>query len=218
MGQWRVIDDGMKFVVAAVAIFAAVAALIFRPPHSTADAVAAKQQPLVPALHVANQVRHIPQIVVYVAGEVERPGVYRFAPEARATDAIDRAGGVKPDGDTVAVNLAAPLHDGDEIAVPKLGAAVPKARHTRTPHPRASRRPHASRSTHAADLAPGSIDINTANESELQALPGIGPALAARIIAFREINGSFDSVDDLADVSGVTPRMIDDITPYAAAR
>jgi competence protein ComEA len=207
----------MKFVVAAVAIVAAIAALIFRPPHS-ADAVSAKPQPLSPVLHVANAVRHVPQIVVYVAGEVERPGVYRFAPEARATDAIDRAGGVKPDADTVAVNLAALLHDGDEIAVPKIGVSVPKARHTRMPHPRASRRPHTSRSTHAADLAPGSIDINSANENALEALPGIGPALAARIIAFREVNGPFDSVEDLADVSGVTPRMIDDITPYAIAR
>jgi competence protein ComEA len=212
----------MKYVIASVAVLAAIAALVFRPPHSQA-VIAASPQSSPFARHFAPAPHRTEQIVVYVAGEVERPGVYRFAPDARATDAIERAGGVKTDADTVAVNLAAPLHDGDEVAVPKIGATAPKARRaTRVPHPRATRRPRTSRNTRATNRATEHtqqpVDINSADENALQTLPGIGPALAARIIAFREMNGPFDSVDDLADVSGVTPRMIDDITPYAIVR
>jgi competence protein ComEA len=205
----------VKFLIAAVAVIAAIAALIFRPPHA-ADAVVARQPS--PLTHRATAIVHrSPQIVVYVAGEVNHPGVYHFAPDARASDAIDRAGGVKSDADAVAVNLAAPLHDGDEIAVPKMGAASQSHR-ARAPRPRASRQPRATRTSHAVQLAAESVDINSADERELQALPGIGPALAARIIAFRETNGPFDSVDDLADISGVTPHIIDAILPYATAR
>jgi competence protein ComEA len=207
----------MKYVIASVVVLAAIVALVFRPPHSQA-VIAASPQSSPFVRHFASTPHRIEQIVVYVAGEVQRPGVYRFAPDARAADAIERAGGIKTDADTVAVNFAAPLHDGDEVAVPKIGVATPKARRTRVPHPRATRRPHISRSARAPERAPQPIDINSADENALQGLPGIGPALAARIIAFREMNGPFDSVDDLADVSGVTPRMIDDITPYAIVR
>jgi len=205
----------MKFAIAAVAIVAALAALIFRPPHPVDAITVQSPSPQQRASRIFRTAT--PSIVVYVAGEVARPGVYRFAAEARATDAIARAGGVKPGADIVAVNLAAPLHDGDEIAVPKEGDA-PRPRHSRTParapRSRTSRQPHVAH----AEPAPQSIDLNAADESELQALPGIGPALAARIVAYRETNGPFASVDELADVSGITPNILDAIIPYATTR
>jgi competence protein ComEA len=206
----------MKFIIAGVAILAAAAALVFRPPHP-ADAVAAHPQPPAHPRHVVAAARPNAQIVVYVAGEVVHPGVYRFASDARTTDAIDRAGGMRPGADPVAVNLAAPLHDGDEIAVPKLGAG-PAPRRSREPRPRATHQTRSAGRAPSVALAPQRVDLNAADERELQTLPGVGPALAARIIAYRETNGPFDSVDELADISGITPHIIDAIIPYATVR
>ncbi|MFN2459763.1 MAG: ComEA family DNA-binding protein [Candidatus Velthaea sp.] len=163
--------------------------------------------------------RSPPPIVVYVAGDVRNPGIYRLSPQARAADALARAGGAKPDADLVAVNLAAPLHDGEEIAVQKIGAVAPRARRSPTAHPRAQRTSHARTARRPpADVSIEIVDLNSADEIELQTLPGIGPALAARIVAYREINGAFASVDELADVSGVTPHLLDAIVPYATVR
>jgi len=82
----------------------------------------------------------------------------------------------------------------------------------RTPSYR-SRKKHSKKKTEpAATMAP--IDVNAASASELAQLPGIGPEMAARLIAFRDANGAFASLDELADVAGMTPRRIDSITPY----
>ncbi|GAC1428936.1 MAG: hypothetical protein NVSMB5_23550 [Candidatus Velthaea sp.] len=210
----------MKFVLAGLAAVAAVAALFIHPPRA-AESVP-PPEPLL-AHRPAAVARVAPHVIVYVAGEVVHPGVYAFTHDARATDALARAGGAKPDADLVSVNLAALLHDGDEIAVPKVGAALPRAR--RSAPPRASRshatrrtprsRPH-QRATTPVDTQP--VDLNSATEAELQQLPGVGPALAARIVAYRESNGAFTAVDELADISGITPNLLDAIVPYATVR
>jgi competence protein ComEA len=151
-----------------------------------------------------------PRVVVYVAGEVNKPGVYAFAPGARAQEALARAGGPKPDADLVAVNLAAALDDGAEIAVPKIGAEPSRGRRARGPRVRAAHAPrrHGRRGRSAPGDAPsGSVDLNAADAAQLETLPGIGPALAERIVEYREINGPFASADELADVSGITPRL-----------
>jgi competence protein ComEA len=161
------------------------------------------------------------RIVVYVAGEVNQPGVYAFAPGARAQEALVRAGGPKADADLVAVNLAAPLDDGAEIAVPKIGAANAGGRRARVPRVRASHKPrgHGRRKRSvSANSTLGSVDLNAADAAELEGLPGIGPALAARIVEYREANGPFTSVDELADVSGVTPHLQDEISDYVVIR
>jgi competence protein ComEA len=161
------------------------------------------------------------RIVVYVAGEVNKPGVYAFASGARAQEALTRAGGAKPDADLVAVNLAARLDDGAEVAVPKIGAAVTRGRRASGPRVRASHQPrrHGRRRNGPADDLPvRSVDLNAADVSQLEMVPGIGPALATRIVEFRETNGPFTSVDELADVSGITPRLQETLADFVVIR
>jgi len=162
---------------------------------------------------------------VYVAGDVVRPGVYALPSDARADAALARAGGAKPDADLVAVNLAAPLADGMEIAVPKIGEARTSERRTAGPRRRRAhvprghgRRRHDAQAAAAGDPGLGSVDLNAAGESELEALPGIGSALAARIVAYRDENGPFSSIDELADVSGITPGLQEAIAPFLVVR
>jgi competence protein ComEA len=167
-----------------------------------------------------------PQAMVYVAGEVARPGVYAVRPDARAKDALALAGGTRPEADLVAVNLAAHLRDGDEIVVPVRGArpAAPARTRGAASHGsgRRAHRPRRSRRHgHArADEPPpaGQVDVNAADADTLATIPGIGPGLAERIVAFRETNGAFASVDELLDVSGITDRRLDAMLPYVTAR
>jgi competence protein ComEA len=163
--------------------------------------------------------------VVDVAGAVARPGVYALAPQARAIDAVTKAGGFTHDADTVAVNLAAHVADGDEIVVPRIGDPAPEAStsaHHRSRH-RATKRSHRGRhrrssegsETTAEGEAPSqSIDLNTADAETLATIPGVGPTLADRIVEFRELNGPFPSVDALADVSGISASRFDAIAAY----
>lgn len=176
-----------------------------------------------------------PQAMVYVAGEVARPGVYRVRSDARAKDALALAGGTRPDADLIAVNLAAHVRDGDEIVVPARGAVLAAAVRGRGPDHRgmrhragqygASRRASGPRrgQRHLGarrDEPPpaGQIDINAADADTLATVPGIGPGLAERIVAFRSSNGAFASVDELLDVSGITDRRLDALLPYVVAR
>jgi competence protein ComEA len=144
------------------------------------------------------------EVVVYVAGEVSHPGVYRLAPGGRAEAALRAAGGATGAADLVAVNLAEPLRDGEEIAVPARGAAERAGRQKR------SARKLRGRKSDAVDP----VSLNTADEEQLRALPGIGASLAARISAFRRLNGPFQSLDDLRDVAGMTDGKLDRIAPY----
>lgn len=160
------------------------------------------------------------RVVVYVAGEVARPGVYELPAGSRAEAAIRAAGGVRSGADPLAVNLAQRLEDGEELAVPVRGATDVSRRgaggggHSgRSRH----RRLHgASGRRHRTQKAPdGPVDLNTADVAALESLPGIGPALAERIVEFRDANGPFASLDDLLDVAGTSPRLIEELQPYA---
>ncbi|MBV8368487.1 MAG: ComEA family DNA-binding protein [Candidatus Eremiobacteraeota bacterium] len=167
--------------------------------------------------------------LVYVAGDVVRPGVYSVGPESRVRDALALAGGSRPDADVVAVNLAAHVRDGDEIVVPVRGAAetLPAARAAhRLGHGRGRRAGGAHRAGHGRhkrsrrDEPPpaAQVDLNSADAETLATIPGIGPGLAERIVAFRTTNGAFASVDELLDVSGITEHRLDAILPYVVAR
>jgi len=131
---------------------------------------------------------------------------------ARAADAVARAGGMTAGADPVGVNLAAPLVDGDEIAVPKVGEKLRKL-HTA----RGTRRRHKSKQA-LSDASMASVDINSADAATLAQLPGIGQRLAERIVEYRRVNGAFASLDELADVAGMTDRRIDAIAPYLVTR
>jgi competence protein ComEA len=155
-------------------------------------------------------------LVVYVAGEVRRAGVYRFPPGSRIDAALAAAGGAAPSADLVAVNLAETLHDGEEVVVPAKGAAVPPAAGRRSIAVARTSKQRRTRGAKRSRKAPpdGPVDVNTADAGQLETLPGIGGRLAERLVAFREANGPFASPEDLLDVNGVSEHLLDEITPY----
>lgn len=146
-------------------------------------------------------------VVVYVAGAVAHPGLYRLPPDARAADALALAGGFLPTADQAGVNLAAHVEDGDEVRVPAQGERIARARGRARSSKRASRR----KRRRTAPAQP--VDLNAASAEQLQTLPGVGATLAQRIVTFREVNGRFGSVDELLDVAGITQRRLDEIAP-----
>jgi competence protein ComEA len=218
-------------IVAIVATAAGCA--VFRAAHPVAPgaAVTVDASPGVSALRASRRAKLDDRnslVVVYVAGAVRHRGIYRLPASARAYDAVDAAGGAMPDADLVAVNLAEPLADGDEVAVPALGREVAPARarshrlgsHDRAHHKKKRHRKRTKVPREEADASGGRssvVELNSADESELETLPGIGPALAQRIVAFREQTGPYASPDDLLDVAGMTPAKLDAIEPYVSA-
>ncbi len=139
-------------------------------------------------------------ILVHVAGEVRRPGVYEFPEGDRVIDAIDAAGGGRGDAALDELNLAAPLTDGSQVLVPGRSAAA-----------RAPVVEGGSTTTGAADATPAKINVNTADPVELEELPGIGEVLSQAIVDYRAENGPFSSVDELEDVSGIGPSILADV-------
>ncbi len=142
------------------------------------------------------------EIVVYVSGAVAAPDVYRLPDGSRVKDAVLAAGGLAVAADLAAVNLAAPLSDAQHIHIPELGA--PSA-------------PAVAAGEGGASGGAGAIDLNSASQSALEELPGIGATLAARIVSYRESNGPFASVEGLREVSGIGDKLYDQIAPLIIA-
>lgn len=130
--------------------------------------------------------------LVQVAGEVGRPGVYRVAPGARVQDAVEQAGGLTSRADPAGVNLVAPVVDGQQVIVPRRGAGGSPA---------------------AAASAPGSpgtkVSLGSATPEQLDAIDGIGPTLARRIVEYRTQRGGFRSVDELRQVDGIGQKRLE---------
>ncbi|CAH0195825.1 ComEA family DNA-binding protein [Microbacterium foliorum] len=128
------------------------------------------------------------ELYVHVLGAVEAPGLYVLDVDSRLVDAIAAAGGTTDAADLAAVNLARVLSDGEQVVVPAIGAA----------------------GTEPGATGPddGLVDLNAADQAALETLPRIGPALAERIIAWREDNGRFQSVDDLLAVPGIGEKLL----------
>jgi competence protein ComEA len=142
--------------------------------------------PSVLAAPVAETVAPHITITVHVAGFVLSPGLVELAQDARVADAVAAAGGLRPGADTSAVNLAAPLRDGEQIVIP--GSSDQGG----LPGPGVS-----------ATDRDGRVRINQANVAELETLPGVGPVLAQRILEFRDEHGPFQTIEDLLDVPGI---------------
>ena len=139
---------------------------------------------------------------VHVAGAVLRPGVVTLDEHARAEDAVKAAGGFADDADPARVNLAAPLADGMQLPIPAQGEAAVVA--PQVPAGLASSSSVSSGgATSAGAGSGGPIDLNRATAADLETLPGIGPALASRIVAHRDAQGLFASPADLLKVSGI---------------
>jgi len=156
-----------------------------------------------------------PDAVVYVAGAVKRPGLYHAGPRDRAADAVSKAGGLMPGADAAGVNLAEHIADGDEVYVPIAGERVARSTSSHGYRPHRRSRSRGRRGSLAVTLLPAkSVDLNTAAQDELAAVPGIGTAIAARIVEMRALDGAFGSIDELLDVAGMTQTRLERARPY----
>lgn len=152
---------------------------------STAPAARVVRRPDVPAM-----------TLVHVAGAVRRPGVYRMGGDSRVIQAVRMAGGPTGRADLSRLNLAAPLADGQQVLIPervRAGAAPANAP--------------------GAGAAAGPVSLSSATAADLEALDGVGPALAARIVAWRDSHGGFSSVDQLDEVPGIGPARMEALRP-----
>jgi competence protein ComEA len=131
--------------------------------------------------------------LVHVAGAVKHPGVYRLHDGDRVKDAVARAGGPRAGADVNAINLAAKVADGQQVVVPRRGAATAGAA-------------DASAGTGAAAQAP--VGLNSATAEQLDTLDGVGPATAQKILDWRREHGGFSSIDDLGEVPGIGPKRL----------
>ena len=138
-------------------------------------------------------------ILVNVVGAVPRPGLYELPLGSRVRDAVNAAGGLLTDADTAAVNLAAPLEDGQQLEIPSLsgnlGGTQPPV--TAAPTPASAATP--------SEL----VNINTATLEELDKLPGIGPTTAQNIVDYRTEHGPFQRIEDLMNVPNIGPATFD---------
>ncbi len=153
-----------------------------------------------------------PPFLVHVAGAVTRPGLVRVQSGARIADAIAAAGGGLPDADLDRLNLAAKVADGQRIPVAKIGAPT-----TGQPVDGSANGtdPPAGGSVDGSSTS-GPVDLNTATETQLETLPGIGPSFAAAIIRERERRGGFTSVDQLRDVRGIGEKRFAELKPLVS--
>jgi competence protein ComEA len=137
-------------------------------------------------------------VVVHVVGAVRHPGVYRLPAGSRTRDAVRRAGGASRRADLGSVNLATRLADGEQVRVPLRAAPV-------------------TASAGPATTAPAAIvHLNSATAEQLDALDGIGPGLAQRIVDYRDAHGGFGSIDELDEVSGIGPVRLESLRPRLA--
>lgn len=146
------------------------------------------------------------QVVVHVAGHVERPGLQVLPAGSRVDDAIQAGGGFLPDAARDDLNLARVLVDGEQVYVPALPASDASLSGD---DDGGTRQAHGGTDRHAK------INVNRADSTQLEELPGVGPVLAARIEQFREAHGPFIVLGDLQEVSGIGPVLMDKLTEVA---
>lgn len=170
----------------ALVLAAAALVLLVVAGRTLAGAGTATSQP-VATLVPERAAAAAPKLVVHVAGAVRRPGLYRLAEGKRVADAVARAGGATAPADTAAINLAAPLADGMQVLVPSRVAGA------------------------AGTTAAARVSLSSASVAELDALPGIGPVTAQKIVDHRLAHGGFRSVDDLDAIPGIGPARVEQL-------
>ncbi|MEA2086659.1 MAG: ComEA family DNA-binding protein [Candidatus Caldatribacteriota bacterium] len=151
--------------------------------------------------------KEVPPLIIHITGAVKNPGVYQLKSTDRVVDAVKIAGGATEEANLDAINLAALLKDGQKIIVPpriynENGEEINK---------NIDNNAGAMYSSSSSGSISGKININTANASMLQSLPGIGPVLSERIIEYRNQNGFFGVIDDIKDVSGIAEKKYEGI-------
>ncbi len=207
------------------------------PPTDTAGTLVMGPGGVNPVYDHTAEVSLGPKVMVHVAGHVKQPGLYRFAAGARVQDALDAAGGATAEARVDDLNLAAPLTDGlrlyvpgrreapeqvivvtEEIFVsePPSQAAGPSA-----PAPigflNAGPLTRKPTTTERKEAPRGKVNLNKASSAELQTLPGVGPALAGRIIAYRSAVGPYAEPAELQRVRGIGPKTYEKLAPYISA-
>lgn len=143
------------------------------------------------------------RLVVHVVGAVRRPGLYRLAHGARIADAVRRAGGATRRADLSLVNLAAQVADGSQVVVPRREVVQAGAAGE-------------AEEGEAAGPVGGPVHLNTATLEQLDALPGVGPVTAQKILDHREQHGAFSSVDDLDAIPGIGPARLEQLRELVA--
>ena len=188
MEKW----EKYRWVLLLASVFVVVIGLVFlqllrREPAainlSTATAVPSPQVTPTPRL-----------LRVYVSGAVLHPDVYALEPDSIVKDALMAAGGPAKDADLDRINLASPLSDGQQVHVPRLGEESPPAQAP----------------SRLSGIA-GKINLNTADAALLETLPGLGPVLAQRVVAYRQEHGRFDRIEEIMEVSGIGQRKLEHI-------
>ncbi len=174
----------------ALLLAAAALVLLAVAGRTLAGAGAARERPA--ERLVAEAPAAAPKLVVHVAGAVRRPGLYRLAEGKRVADAVARAGGATAPADTAAINLAAPLADGMQVVVPRRVPGAP------------------------GKAVGGRVSLSSATAAELDALPGIGPVTAQKILDYRAEHGGFRSVDDLDAIPGIGPARVEQLREVAS--
>lgn len=188
----ELLQDRRRALVAAVVVLVALVLVgrgLLRTGHATVP----------PPIRVAHAVAPSKRALVYVdvVGAVRRPGLYRIGAGARVADAVTRAGGPTRKADLELINLAALVADGEQVIVPRRGAADVAA-------------------TGASSSPSGPVHLNGATLEQLDALPGVGPVTAQKIVDYRVQHGGFGSVDELDAVPGIGPARLSDLRPLVA--
>ena len=180
------IGVGLVIGIVVVALGISAAGVVVKAAGRTEIVAAQQTQGPVSERAIASASSAEVTLIIHVTGAVSKPGVIEIPEGARVFEAIEKAGGFTPDALSDAVNLARFLVDGEHLSIPTIGEELP-----------------------AADVSGGRVSLSLASPSELETLPGIGPTIAARIVAWRETHGPFRHVDDVLAVSGIGPATLE---------
>lgn len=184
------------------------------PPHSTSsprDFASAAPTASSPPAIVGGAAQPVASpeaphtILVHVVGAVKDPRVVELPADSRVGEALEAAGGATDEADLSRLNLARVVSDGEQVFVPRQGEDIPAG--LPAPSPQQGAIPGDSTGENPSDH--GLLNINTATESELEELPGVGPAIASRIVEHRTTNGAFTSIEQLQDVKGIGPAIFE---------
>lgn len=197
--------------VAALAVLITVFTLIRDEPAPVASAKLPEVEMVSSASPPPGEAATEP-VIVSVVGLVHKPGLVTLMSGARVADALDAAGGVTDGADTIGLNMARRVADGEQVVVGIAAApgqpAVLASSVTSTGTSSAAQNPDAAPAP-AAPAATGPIDLNSATVEQLDTLPGVGPVTAAAIVAWRDEHGSFAHVEQLSEVDGIGPARLD---------